>query len=48
MKSTLKYFMDAYVEYCYDNICEASLLKYDSKKMGIDDVIETNEVLDEI
>ena len=35
-------------EYCYDMICEACILQYDSKQLGVDDVIETKEVVDEI
>ena len=34
--------------YCYDKICEACILKYDSKELGIDDVQETDEVVDEL
>ena len=33
---------------CYDRICEACILKYDSKQLGIDDVTETDTVVDEI
>ena len=33
---------------CYDRICEACILKYDSKELGIDDVTETDTVVDEI
>ena len=35
-------------EYCYSRICEACILKYDSKELGIDDVQETDEVVDEL
>jgi len=35
-------------QYCYDRICEACILKYDSKELGIDDVSETDEVVDEL
>ena len=35
-------------DYCYGLICEACILKYDSKELGIDDVVETDEVVDEI
>ena len=35
-------------DYCYDRICEACILKYDSKELGIDDVEETDEVVDEL
>ena len=35
-------------DYCYEKICEACILKYDSKELGIDDVTETDEVVDEI
>ena len=35
-------------EYCYGLICEACILKYDSKERGIDDVEQTDEVLDEL
>ena len=33
---------------CYDRICEACILQYDSKQLGIDDVTETDDVVDEI
>jgi hypothetical protein len=29
-------------------ICKACILKYDSKQLGVDDVVETDEVVDEI
>ena len=35
-------------DYCYEQICEACILKYDSKELGIDDVEETDEVVDEL
>jgi len=35
-------------EFCYNQICEACILKYDSKELGIDDVEETDEIVDEI
>ena len=35
-------------EYCYRRICEACILKYDSKQLGVDDVVETDDVVDEI
>ena len=35
-------------DYCYRLICEACILKYDSKELGIDDVSETEEVVDEL
>ena len=35
-------------EYCYSRICEACILKYDSKELGIDDVTETEETVDEL
>jgi len=35
-------------EFCYQQICEACILKYDSKELGIDDVEETDEVVDEL
>ena len=35
-------------EYCYNQICEACILKYDSSELGIDDVSETDEVVDEL
>ena len=35
-------------DYCYGLICEACILKYDSKELGIDDVSETDEVVDEL
>ena len=33
-------------QYCYDRICDACILKYDSKELGIDDVTEVDEVVD--
>ena len=35
-------------DFCYNQICEACILKYDSKELGIDDVSETDEVVDEL
>ena len=35
-------------EFCYNQICEACILKYDSKELGIDDVEEVDEVVDEL
>ena len=35
-------------DYCYGLICEACILKYDSKELGIDDVTETEESVDEL
>ena len=35
-------------EYCYGLICEACILKYDSKELGIDDVTETEDAVDEL
>ena len=35
-------------DFCYSQICEACILKYDSKELGIDDVSETDEVVDEL
>ena len=35
-------------DYCYNMICKACILQYDSKQLGVDDVVETNEVVDEI
>ena len=35
-------------DYCYNRICEACILKYDSKELGVDDVVETDEVVDEL
>mgnify|MGYP003635630876 CR=1 FL=1 len=35
-------------EYCYKQICDACILKYDSKQLGIDDVVDTDEVVDEL
>ena len=35
-------------EFCYQQICEACILKYDSQELGIDDVEETDEVVDEL
>ena len=34
-------------KYIYDKICEASILKYDSGKLGIDDVTTSDEFADE-
>ena len=34
--------------FCYEQICGACILKYDSKQLGIDDVEETDEVVDEL
>ena len=34
-------------KYVYDKICKASILKYDSEKLGIDDVTTTDEFADE-
>ena len=36
---------DGLKEHLYDLICEASILKYQTKDMGIDDVVYTNEVV---
>ena len=33
---------------CYQQICDACILKYDSKQLGVDDVKETDEVVDEL
>ena len=35
-------------EFCYQQICEVCILKYDSKELGIDDVIETDLEVDEL
>ena len=35
-------------EFCYQQICEACILKYDSTELGIDDVTETEETVDEL
>ncbi len=35
-------------QYCYERICDACILKYDSKELGIDDVVETEEAVDEL
>ena len=35
-------------DYCYERICEACILKYDSKELGIDDVEETEESVDDL
>ncbi len=35
-------------DYCYNMICKACILQYDSKQLGVDDVVETDEVVDEI
>jgi recombination protein RecA len=34
--------------FCYEQICDACILKYDSKVLGIDDVVDTDEVVDEL
>jgi len=39
---------DELKHYCYNRICEACILKYDSKQLGIDDVTETGELIDEL
>ena len=39
---------DELKHYCYNRICEARILKYDSKQLGIDDVEETDSVVDEL
>ena len=35
-------------DYCYGLICDACIIKYDSKELGIDDVVETEEAVDEL
>jgi len=35
-------------DYCYGLICDACILKYDSQELGIDDVVETEESVDEL
>ena len=35
-------------DFCYTQICEACILKYDSKQLGIDDVEETDMAVDEL
>ena len=35
-------------EFCYQQICEACILKYDSQELGIDDVTEIEETVDEL
>mgnify|MGYP001568461214 FL=1 len=35
-------------DYCYGLICDACIIKYDSKELGIDDVEYTDEALDEL
>ncbi|MBC8427871.1 MAG: hypothetical protein H8D94_00205 [Candidatus Pelagibacter sp.] len=35
-------------EFCYNQICEVCILKYDSKELGIDDVEETDDTVDEL
>ena len=35
-------------EFCYSQICEACILKYDSQELGIDDVTEIEETVDEL
>ena len=35
-------------DFCYSQICDACILKYDSKALGVDDVVETDEVVDEL
>lgn len=34
-------------KHVYDLICEKVILKYQSSKLGIDDVVETNRVVDD-
>ena len=34
-------------EYIYNKICQAAILKYDSGKLGIDDVTTTDEFVNE-
>jgi len=36
---------DGLKEHLYDQICEASILKYKSADLGIDDVVYTDEVV---
>ena len=36
---------DGLQEHLYDLICEASILKYQSADLGIDDVVYTDEVI---
>ena len=40
--------VDGLRDYCYEKICEACILKYDSGNLGIDDVREIEEVVDEL
>ena len=35
-------------DYCYNRLCEACILQYDSNQFGIDDVTETGNVVDEL
>ena len=35
-------------EFCYNQICEACIIKYDSSELGIDDVTETDLEVDEL
>ena len=35
-------------KYVYNLICDKVILKYQSYKLGIDDVIETDDVVDEL
>ncbi len=35
-------------EKIYNLICDKSILKYQSDKLGLDDVIETDKVVDEL
>jgi hypothetical protein len=35
-------------KYVYDLICDKLILKYQSEKLGIDDVVETDNVIDDI
>ena len=37
--------VDGLQDHLYDQICEASILKYQSKDLGIDDVVYTDEVV---
>ena len=35
-------------EFCYQQICDVCILKYDSKQLGIDDVEEIDDVVDDL
>jgi hypothetical protein len=38
---------EEFKEHCYNMICEKLVLKYDMSELGIDDVTETEDVMDD-